>query len=178
MTGHGKRPLKLKKKPKLAPTFFLQPCGALNFGLTGLAVTRHGKGPLKFKKNGKIVPTKCFCSHVVPLILVLRGWKLTEHGKGPLKLKKKRPKLATKNFSCSHGVPLICMCSRACTCAHARICACTRACVQALICRKLDLSSSISYRTIILGIFFQIQLFYGIQDTHLLLRPANCAGLA
>ena len=40
---------------------------------------------------------------------------------------------------------------------HAHVCMRICTCVYTLICRKLDLSRSISYRTIILGIIFEIQ---------------------
>ena len=41
--------------------------------------------------------------------------------------------------------------------AHTHVCMHARACVYALICRKLDLSSSFNYQTIILLIIFEIQ---------------------
>ena len=64
---------------------------------------------------------------------------------------------------------------------HARI-SFMSASAQALICHKLDLSSSISYRTIILGIFFeihffQIQDFFETQDTSVFIE-ATPLGLA
>ena len=53
---------------------FLQACGALNFGLTGLGVTGHGKGPLKLKKYQNC-PQKC----LVPLFFSTHRTQDTVH---------------------------------------------------------------------------------------------------